>query len=107
MSEATQVSTVIIGAGPAGLATAACLRRAGSEAAILERGAGVGAVWRRHYERLHLHTDKRNSALPYLPFPAHYPRYPSRDLVVEYLERYAEHFQLAPRFGAEVTAPPT
>jgi indole-3-pyruvate monooxygenase len=94
--------TVVIGASAAGLATAACLRRAGVPFVVLEQTARVGSVWRNHYDRLHLHTPRGNSALPHLGFPAGTPRYPSRDQVVDYLERYAAHFQIAPRFGQRV-----
>ena len=97
-------STIIVGAGPAGLAVAACLARSGVPFTILERGHAVGDTWRAHYERLHLHTNKGSSALPFMPFPRGYPRYPSRDQVVAYLESYARAFHLDPRFGEEVIA---
>jgi pyridine nucleotide-disulfide oxidoreductase len=93
---------LIIGAGPAGLACAVALRQAGIEALILEKATSVGASWRGHYDRLHLHTHRRHSGLPGLPMPASYPAYPSRDQVISYLEAYAAHFGLAPRFGCEV-----
>jgi cation diffusion facilitator CzcD-associated flavoprotein CzcO len=93
---------VVVGAGPAGLAVAASLREHGVEAELLERGAGVGESWRHHYERLHLHTVKELSALPGIGWGAETPRYPSREQVVEYLERYARHFGLEPHFGVEV-----
>src|SRR5712692_7051150 len=95
--------TLIIGAGPAGLAVAACLRRAAISLVILERSDRVGAVWHRHYERLHLHTNKGNSALPFVPFAREYPRYPSRVDVIRYLEAYARQFAIRPVFGEEVT----
>ena len=98
-----QIDVVVIGAGPAGLAVGACLRRAGVGFLILEREATVGASWRRHYDRLHLHTDRAHSSLPYLPLPRDVPRYPSRDQVVAYLEAYARAFELDPRCGEEVT----
>lgn len=94
--------TLIIGAGPAGLAVGAALRRAGAPFEIVERGDAVGASWRRHYDRLHLHTPKEHSALPFVPFPASAPRYPSRDDVIAYLEDYARAFDLAPTFGVDV-----
>ena len=93
---------IIIGAGPAGLATAAALRSRGLNAAILEKSDAVGAVWRRHYDRLHLHTDRARSGLPGLPMPKAYGRYPSRAQVVEYLEPYAAKFDLKPIFNAPV-----
>ncbi len=98
---AVQADVVVIGAGPAGLAVGACLRRAGIDFVLLEREPAVGASWRRHYDRLHLHTDRAHSSLPYLPFPRDAPRYPSRDEVVAYLEAYERAFELAPRCGEE------
>lgn len=97
-----ETDTLIVGAGPAGLAIAACLRRAAIPFVVLERGDRVGAVWHRHYERLHLHTDKGHSALPFVPFPAEYPRYPSREEVIGYLEAYARQFDVRPVLGTEV-----
>ena len=95
-----EADVLIIGAGPAGLATAGCLRQAGIDrVVILEESTEVGSAWRRHYDRLHLHTDRRISGLPGLRLPRELPRYPTRGQVVDYLERYARTFELAPRFG--------
>ncbi len=103
--DVTDVETVIVGAGPAGLAVAACLRRAGMPLVILEREDRVGASWHRHYARLHLHTDKAHSALPYLPLPKDYPKYPSRGQLIAYLESYARHFGLEPRASVKRSKP--
>jgi indole-3-pyruvate monooxygenase len=102
--DAVQRHTIVVGAGPAGLAVGACLTRAGVPCLILEQADQVGAAWRRHYDRLHLHTAKAFSALPFMPFPKAYPRYPSRLQVVAYLEAYARQFQLEIRFGQRVVA---
>jgi hypothetical protein len=93
---------IVVGAGPAGLATAACLARRRLPYVLLERERTVGASWRRHYDRLHLHTARGSSALPYLPFPQGVPRYPSREDVVAYLERYAAAHRIVARLGEEV-----
>src|ERR1700733_1523337 len=93
---------IIIGAGPAGLATAAALKVRGLNAPILEKSDAVGAVWRRHYDRLHLHTDRARSSLAGLPMPKAYGRYPSRASVVEYLEAYAAKFDLKPVFNVPI-----
>ena len=87
---------IVIGAGPSGLAAAACLKKAGFTPEILDAGKKIGDSWRRHYDRLHLHTARGRSGLPGLPMPRG-PRYPSRDEVVEYLQTYAEHFDLRPK----------
>ncbi len=87
---------IVVGAGPAGLACAASMRRLGLKVTILEKADTVGSVWRRHYDRLHLHTDRGHSSLPGMAMPRTYPRYPSRAQVVEYLESYAAHFDLHP-----------
>ncbi|WP_377639724.1 flavin-containing monooxygenase [Oryzobacter terrae] len=98
----TLVDVVVIGAGPGGLAVAASLRAAGVGALVLDRAESVGSSWRRHYDRLHLHTPRRWSALPGLEIPRRFGRWVARDDVVAYLEQYAAHHRLDLRFGATV-----
>jgi indole-3-pyruvate monooxygenase len=93
---------LIVGAGPAGLATAACLRRRNIDALVLEAGPSLADAWRRHYDRLHLHTVKQQSQLPGLAFAEDLPRYPSRADFLAYLEAYAASFAIAPRTGEAV-----
>src|SRR6478735_7156249 len=95
---------IVVGGGPAGLAVAAALGRRGVPALVLERSDAVGASWRRHYERLHLHTTRRLSGLPGMPFPRRYGRWVARQDVVDYLDAYAVRHQLDVRTGVEVTA---
>jgi indole-3-pyruvate monooxygenase len=97
-----ETTSLIVGASAAGLATACCLKKEGVPYILLEKTGQVGSTWRHHYDRLHLHTSKKLSTLPYLSFPDNYPKYPSRDQVVEYLEAYAEEFQLEPRFNQDL-----
>jgi cation diffusion facilitator CzcD-associated flavoprotein CzcO len=95
---------VVIGAGPAGLAAAQRLNASGLTSLVLDKADAVGAVWRRHYDRLHLHTPRIHSSLPGLRIPSAYGRYPSRAQFVDYLESYAKRFKLAPTFNAPVAA---
>ncbi len=95
---------IVIGAGPAGLAAARQLNASGLQSVILEKAQSVGAVWRRHYDRLHLHTPRSISSLPGLKMPSAFGRYPSRAQFVDYLESYAAKFSLKPVFGAAVSA---
>ena len=97
-----EINTIIIGAGAAGLAVSACLKKTGIPNIIFEQNTKVGATWRKHYDRLHLHTDKKNSELPFAAMPKDYPRYPSRDQVVAYLDDYAKRFELDIRFNQQV-----
>lgn len=102
MSENTQLNILIIGAGPAGLAIAGRLRKAGIDFHIVEKSSDVGNRWRHHYDRLHLHSVKRLSNLPHLPFPEEYPVYVPREKFVEYLESYAKEFGIEPEYGVSV-----
>ncbi len=93
---------IIVGAGPAGLGVAACLKKEGIESLILEKEQSAGASWHKHYDRLHLHTTRVFSSLPHMPMPKSFGRYPSRDQVAEYFASYAAHFDLDIAFGTEL-----
>jgi cation diffusion facilitator CzcD-associated flavoprotein CzcO len=80
------------------------MRAKGLEVAVLERSDHVGAAWRGHYDRLHLHTDRKHSNLPGMPMPESWPLYPSRLQVIEYLESYAARFGIRPVFGTDVVS---
>jgi cation diffusion facilitator CzcD-associated flavoprotein CzcO len=85
---------LIVGAGPAGLATAAMLQRAGIASRILEAGPAAGHSWARYYDRLRLHTGRRISGLPGYPLPRNYPVFVSRPAYLRYLHAYARRFNL-------------
>ncbi|HET6967910.1 MAG TPA: NAD(P)/FAD-dependent oxidoreductase [Ornithinibacter sp.] len=99
----THVEVVVVGAGPGGLAVAAALKERGVPALVVDRAAHVGSSWRRHYDRLRLHTPRRWSGLPGLPIPRGFGRWVARDDVVHYLEAYAAHHRLDLRLGSGVT----
>ncbi|WP_326699203.1 NAD(P)/FAD-dependent oxidoreductase [Streptomyces sp. NBC_01754] len=93
----------VIGGGPGGLAAAAALRERGVRAVVLEKSGAVGDTWRRHYERLRLHTTRRWSSLPGLAMPRRFGRWVSRADMVRYLEKYADHHELEVVTGVEVS----
>lgn len=95
---------VIIGAGPAGLAMAGMLRKAGIDFEIIEATDRIAHRWHNHYDRLHLHSVKRLSHLPHLEFPDDYPRYIPRLKLIEYLEDYAKQFRIEPKFNTVVSS---
>lgn len=80
---------VIIGSGPAGISAALSLRDVGIPSLVVERAAQVAAAWRGRYDRLKLNTGRQFSHLPGRRYPKGTPVYPSRDQVVEHLERHA------------------
>jgi len=95
---------VIVGAGAAGLSTAAALIRRGVDALVLDRSDRIGGSWASRYDRLHLHTIRRFSGLAHHGIPSRYPRYLSKDEYAAYLGEYAERFGLRIALGEDVTA---
>ncbi|KAL2609068.1 hypothetical protein R1flu_027641 [Riccia fluitans] len=94
---------IIVGAGPSGMATAACLKEKGVPSVLIEKAECIGSLWKhRTYDRLHLHIPKEFCELPLMPFPASYPTYPNRQQFLDYLESYARHFDIQPHFNESV-----
>src|SRR5262245_61283182 len=97
------VDALVIGAGPAGLATSHELARLRIAHTVLERGDTIAHTWTRLYDSLVLHTGKHLSALPGLPYPKATPLFPSRVNFIAYLNAYADTFHLSVDTHADVT----
>jgi putative flavoprotein involved in K+ transport len=93
---------LIVGGGPAGLATAAALRRVGLRAVVLEQAGVVAAAWRGRYDRMRLNTSRLTSRLPGLRYPPGTGLFPTRDEFVAYLERYVDRHGIDLRLGVRV-----
>ena len=93
---------VVVGAGQSGLSAALSLKDVGLDPLVLERTDAVASAWRGRYDRLKLNTWRAHSHLPDRPFPKGTPTFPSRDQVVQHLERHAAEEELEFRFGTEV-----
>lgn len=93
---------IVVGAGPAGLATGRELGRRGSSYVVLERGPAVGHSWANYYDSLTLHTGRRMSALPGRAFPRGTPVFIPRDRFVSYLRDYADCCAVRVRTGWRV-----
>lgn len=100
----SETNTLIVGASVAGLASAASLQKQHVEYMIIEKHDQTATPWRNHYHRLHLHTSKRFSHLPYKKFSRTIPRYPSRQQVVDYLDDYQREFKINPIFSTGAIA---
>jgi putative flavoprotein involved in K+ transport len=93
---------VIVGAGSAGLATAALLRRTGIDPLVLEAGPEPGAAWRERYDRLRLHTPRLLSGLPGTRIPRRYGRWVRRDDLIDYFAEYVDAHGIDVRTGVRV-----
>ncbi|XP_030530050.1 indole-3-pyruvate monooxygenase YUCCA2 [Rhodamnia argentea] len=96
---------IIVGAGPSGLATAACLKEQGVLSLILERTDCIGSLWQhKTYDRLRLHLPKQFCELPLMPFPKDFPTYPTKQQFLAYLDSYTRRFDLRLVFNQTVTS---
>nr|GMD47653.1 indole-3-pyruvate monooxygenase YUCCA6-like [Ipomoea batatas] len=96
---------IIVGAGPSGLAVAACLKEKGVPSVVFERSECIASLWQlKTYDRLRLHLPKSFCELPLMPFPDTFPTYPSKQLFIQYLEDYAEKFDIRPVFNRAVVS---
>ncbi|HEX9680146.1 MAG TPA: NAD(P)/FAD-dependent oxidoreductase, partial [Anaerolineales bacterium] len=94
---------LIVGAGAAGLSTAAALRAEGVSSVVLEQDERIGGSWERRYDRLHLHTVRTFSSLAHYPIPRSFPRYVPKDAFARYLRGYAQAFDLRVVHSCPVT----
>uniref|UniRef100_A0ACD5ZE39 Uncharacterized protein n=1 Tax=Avena sativa TaxID=4498 RepID=A0ACD5ZE39_AVESA len=93
------VAVLIVGAGPAGLATAACLTHLSIPYVIIEREDCNASLWRnRAYDRLKLHLAKEFCELPHMSYPADAPTYIPKALFVKYLDDYTKNFNIQPKY---------
>jgi putative flavoprotein involved in K+ transport len=98
-----QLDVVVVGGSQSGLAMAWHLQRQGLDFVVLEAGPEVGYVWRSRWDSLKLFTPAQYDALPGLAFPAPADTYPTKDPVADYLQAYADTFDLPVRVNARGT----
>jgi putative flavoprotein involved in K+ transport len=91
---APELDVLIIGGGQAGLAMGSHLKDTPFRYRIAERHARVGDSWRNRYASLVLFTPRAYSALPGLAVPGDPEGFPTKDEMADYLEAYAERFEL-------------
>lgn len=90
----------IIGAGPAGLATARALRARGLHYDQFERHDDVGGIWdidapgSPMYEAAHFISSKTMSGFSGHPMSEDFPDYPSHRQVLSYLRSFADAYNL-------------
>jgi putative flavoprotein involved in K+ transport len=95
------IPTVIIGGGQAGLVMGYHLQRAGEEFLILDAQPRIGDTWRNRWDSLRLFSFPKYSSLP--GWPIQVGRFPTHIEMADYLEAYAQHFNLPVRSGVRAT----
>jgi putative flavoprotein involved in K+ transport len=102
MSDPDRQETVILGAGPAGLAAACCLVRRGRPYLVLEQGEQAGAGLRRVDPEMTLVSPTPLSRLPGMESLAGEAPYMTLGRYVELLERYRRQHGIAVTTDARV-----
>ncbi|KAL8233226.1 hypothetical protein R6Q57_003004 [Mikania cordata] len=94
---------VIIGAGPAGIATSACLNLLSIPNIVLEREDCYASLWQKKaYDRLKLHLAKNFCQLPHMAFPLSAPTFVPKNMFLQYLQNYTCHFNVDPLYQRSV-----
>ena len=97
-----QFETVIVGGGQAGLAAGYHLAKQGRPFVILDANERVGDAWRKRWDSLRLFTPAHFSRLPGKRLPMTSWSFATKDEMADYLEDYAEQFELPVRTGVRV-----
>lgn len=88
------------GAGQGGLTSAARLHQLGVPTLIIDRNPRIGDNWRNRYHQLVLHDPVWYDHLPYIPFPAHWPKFTPKGKLVF----HAHFLTLLPTFNKVLSA---
>jgi putative flavoprotein involved in K+ transport len=103
MTRVERFETVVVGAGQSGMAAGYHLTARDIDFVILGDEKRVGDNWRKRWDSLRLFTPARYSGLPGMPFPAMPSHLADKDEVADYLERYAERFDLPLRLDTRAS----
>lgn len=94
MSMDERFDTVVVGGGQAGLAAGYYLAKQGMPFIILDEHSRTGDSWRMRWDSLRLFTPGKYNSLPGMPFPGEDFYFPTKDEAADYLEGYANRFNL-------------
>jgi putative flavoprotein involved in K+ transport len=97
------LDVIVVGGSQAGLAMAWHLAQRGLRFVVLEAASELGHTWRSRWDSLTLFTPAQYDALPGMAFPAPVDTYPTKDPVADYLQAYANAFDLPVQLNARVT----
>ena len=98
----SEPQVAVVGAGPAGVATAVALKDRRLRPLLIDQADEVASTWRSRYDRLRLNTCRPYSHLPGRRFAKGTPMFPSRDQLVEHLERHVREDGIDLKLGTKV-----
>ena len=87
----------IIGAGVAGLSTARQLIAEGFDCVLFDRNSKIGGVWSDGYLNFGVQVQRELYEFPDWPLPQGTPDFTPGPIIQEYLQAYADHFEITPR----------
>ncbi len=93
---------LVIGAGPAGIASAFCLEQAGISYKVVDQADIIASTWASLYPSLQLNTSRWFSKMHGKPFPLHYGIFPSGRQYHAYLSEFVSEHDFNFEFGVEV-----
>jgi putative flavoprotein involved in K+ transport len=98
-----RLDVIVIGGGQAGLSAGYYLKQNGARFVILDANDRIGGSWRtRTWDSLRLFTPVRYNGLPGWPFPGPGWSFPTARETADYLEAYADRFELPVLSGMKV-----
>ncbi|OGM44317.1 putative flavin-binding monooxygenase [Aspergillus bombycis] len=87
-------TTLVVGAGQAGLNMGARLQSLGVSCLIVDRNERIGDNWRKRYRTLVTHDPAEFTHMAYLPFPKNWPQFTPKDKLGDWFEAYASIMEL-------------
>ena len=100
--DSTQIQTIAIGGGQAGLSVGYHLAKRDLPFVILDANLRTGDAWRNRWDSLRLFSPARYSGLPGMRFPAPGSSFPTKEQMADCLVDYATRFGLPVRNGVSV-----
>ena len=95
MPNVAQSSVAIIGAGAAGLISAANMYKVGLRPTIFDQASGIGGMWNPHlkpcWQSMRVNVSKFSTMFCDFPWPQDAPIFPRQDEVYSYLVDFVKH----------------
>lgn len=102
MIQPASEQVLVIGAGPAGIASAYALEQIGLSYRVVDRAEVIGSTWHGLYPSLRLNTTRFYSHMPGVTFPWSYGIFPSARQYHAYLSDFVQRHHFNIHLGVDV-----